>query len=53
MTRSDFNHLLSDLKELTPRQIRQLREKLDQELAEPKEPPIVASSSETILRDRR
>ena len=47
MTRTDFNHLLSDLKELTPRQIRQLREKLDQELAESKKPPIRVAVSES------
>jgi hypothetical protein len=38
MTHSDFNHLLSSIKGLTPEQLRQLRQQLDRQLAQPKKP---------------
>jgi hypothetical protein len=38
MTQSDFNHLLSSIKGLSPAQVRQLRQRLDQQLAQPKKP---------------
>jgi hypothetical protein len=38
MTQSDFNHLLSSIKTLSPEQLRQLRQRLDSELAHPKQP---------------
>lgn len=38
MTRSEFNHLLSQIKALPPAQARQLRQQLDQQLARPKKP---------------
>jgi hypothetical protein len=38
MTQSDFNHLLSSIKTLSPEQMRQLRQRLDSELAHPKQP---------------
>ena len=40
MTHTDFNHLLSSLKGLTPEQVRQLRQQLDHQLAEPKKRPV-------------
>jgi hypothetical protein len=48
MTQSDFNHLLSSLKALSPAQMRRLRQRLDSELAhpdrhavgQPQEPPV-------------
>ena len=39
MSHSDFNHLLSSLKALSPEQMRQLRQQIDSELAQPKKPP--------------
>jgi hypothetical protein len=39
MTPSDFNHLLSSVQTLTPDQVRQLRQQLDLQGAEPKKPP--------------
>ncbi len=39
MTHSDFNHLLSSIKTLSPGQMQRLRQQLD-ELAEPREPPV-------------
>ena len=36
MTHSDFNHLLSSLKGLSAEQVRQLRQQLDRQLAQPK-----------------
>jgi hypothetical protein len=36
MTQTDFNHLLSSLKGLSPEQARQLRQQLDRQLARPK-----------------
>lgn len=38
MTRADFNHLLSAVEGLSPDQMRQLRQRLDRELAVPTEP---------------
>jgi hypothetical protein len=38
MTHSDFNHLLSSIKSLSPMQMRRLRQQLDSELAQPKHP---------------
>jgi hypothetical protein len=38
MTHADFNHLLSSIKALTPGQVRQLRQQLDRQSAQPKEP---------------
>jgi hypothetical protein len=36
MTQSDFNHLLTTLKALSPEQMRRLRQQIDSELAQPK-----------------
>ncbi len=44
MTHSDFNHLLSSIKALTPEQARQLRQQLDSQPAEPKKPAPPASA---------
>jgi hypothetical protein len=38
MTHTDFNHLLSSIKGLSAEQVRQLRQQLDKQLAEPKKP---------------
>ena len=38
MTHSDFNQLLSSIKALSPEQLRQLRQQLDDRLAQPKKP---------------
>ena len=38
MTHSDFNQLLSTIKALSPSQVRQLRQQLDKQLAQPKKP---------------
>jgi hypothetical protein len=38
MTHSDFNQLLSSIKKLTPGQVRRLRQQLDRQHAQPKEP---------------
>jgi len=38
MTHSDFNQLLSTIKALSPSQVRQLRQQLDKQLAQPNEP---------------
>jgi hypothetical protein len=40
MTHSDFNHLLSSIKGLSPEQMRQLRQQLDSQFAEPKKPRV-------------
>jgi len=42
MTHSDFNQLLGSIKALTPEQVRQLRQQLDRQLAEPKKHPASA-----------
>jgi hypothetical protein len=36
MTHSDFNHLLSSIKALSPEQVRRLRQQLDRQSAQPK-----------------
>jgi hypothetical protein len=41
MKHSDFNHLLSSLKTLSPMQARQLRQQLDRQFAPPKPPPAL------------
>ena len=38
MTHAEFNHLLSQIKALPPEQMRQLRQQIDRELAEPGKP---------------
>jgi hypothetical protein len=38
MTQSDFNHLLSSIKGLSPAQVRKLRQQLDKQLARPEKP---------------
>ena len=43
MTHSDFNHLLSSLKGLSPAQVRQVRQQLDKQLAQPEKPPAKPS----------
>ncbi len=43
MTQTDFNHLLSSLKGLSPEQARQLRQQLDRQLARPPKPASPAS----------
>ena len=44
MTHSDFNHLLSSIKGLSPAQVRQLRQQLDKQLAQPEKPAPPASA---------
>jgi len=44
MTQTDFNHLLSSIKGLSPEQVRQLRQQLDKQLAQPKKPAPSASA---------
>ncbi len=39
MTHTDFNHLLSSINGLSSEQLRQLRQQLDRQLAEPKKRP--------------
>jgi hypothetical protein len=38
MTHTDFDHILSSLKTLSPEQVRQLRQQLDRQLAQPNTP---------------
>ncbi len=38
MTHSDFNHILSSIETLSPEQVRQLRQQLDRQHAQPKTP---------------
>jgi len=38
MSHSEFNHILSSIKALSPEQIRQLRQQLDSQLTQPKKP---------------
>ena len=38
MTHSDFNHILASVNSLSPEQVRQLRQQLDKQLAQPKKP---------------
>ena len=50
MTHTDFNHLLSSIKTLSPGQMRRLRQQLDRQLAEPKRPraqPSAKTSKQT------
>ncbi len=47
MTHSDFDYVLSSIKALSPEQLRQLRQKLDTQLAQPKKPPVSASGKGT------
>ena len=47
MTHSDFNHLLSSLKALSPEQMRRLRQQFDSELAQPKKPAPPARKGAT------
>jgi hypothetical protein len=42
MTHSDFNQLLSSIMALPPEQMRQLRQQLDRQIAEPKKPAAPA-----------
>ena len=44
MTHTDFNHLLSSIKALSPEQVRQLRQQLDRQLAQPKTPAAPPSA---------
>jgi hypothetical protein len=44
MTRADFNHLLDTIKALPPEQVRQLRQQLDKQLAQPHKPKSPASA---------
>jgi hypothetical protein len=39
MTHNEFNHLLSSIKALSPEQVRQLRQQLDRQHDQPKQPP--------------
>ncbi len=43
MTHTDFNHLLTSIKALTPGQVRKLRQQLDRQVAQPKKRPAPAS----------
>jgi hypothetical protein len=45
MTHTDFNHLLTGIKDLTTEQVRQLRQQLDRQLADPKKRPALASGN--------
>jgi hypothetical protein len=47
MTHSDFNHLLSSIKALSPEQMRQLRRRLDSELAHLKQPTAQTPAKRT------
>ena len=49
MTHSDFNHLLSSIKGLSPEQLRQLRQQPDKQLAQPK-PPTAAKPGKAAKR---
>jgi hypothetical protein len=44
MTHTDFNQLLSSIKALTREQVRQLRQQLDRQHAQPKKPLVQASA---------
>ena len=48
MTHSDFNQLLSSINGLSPEQVRQLRQQLDKQVAQPKKPtaPTPSKTSE-------
>ena len=50
MTHSDFNQLLTSIKALSPEQVRQLRQQLDRQSAQPKKPrpqPSAETSKQT------
>jgi hypothetical protein len=47
MTRTEFNHLLSQIKALPPEQMRQLRQQIDSELADPRQQPGRTSGKAT------
>ncbi len=49
MTHSEFNHLLTSIKALSPEQVRQLRQQIDSQLAQPKKPtaPVFRQGSQT------
>jgi hypothetical protein len=49
MTPRDFNHILSSLKALSPEQKQQLRQQLDRQVAQPKEPPAKPSGRRARL----
>jgi hypothetical protein len=51
MTHTDFNHILSSLKTLSPEQVRQLRQQLDRQLAQPKT-PTAKPSGKTAKRTK-
>jgi hypothetical protein len=40
MTHTEFNHLLTSLKGLSPEQVRQLREQIDSQVARPKKATV-------------
>ena len=52
MTHNEFNHILSSIKGLSPEQLRQLRQQLDRQLAQPKPPaaPHVRQGGATAPR---
>jgi hypothetical protein len=49
MTHTDFNHLLSSIKTLSPSQLQRLRQQLDSQLAEPRK-PLAKSPGKTAKR---
>jgi hypothetical protein len=51
MTQSDFNHLLTSIKGLSPAQVRQLRQQLDKQLAQAKK-PATSAPAKTAKRAR-
>lgn len=51
MTQSDFNHLMSSIKGLSAAQVRQLRQQIDKQLAQPKE-PAPSAPAKTAKRAR-
>ena len=51
MTHTDFHQLLSSIKGLSPDQMRQLRQQLDNELAQPKK-PVPPASAKTAKRTK-
>jgi bZIP Maf transcription factor len=58
MTQTDFNHLLSALRGLSPEQARQLRQQLDRQIVQPKAPtararPKAAKRAKTAAPKRR
>jgi hypothetical protein len=51
MTHTDFNRLLSSIMALPPEQMRQLRQQLDRQLAEPRK-PLASPSGKTAKRPK-